>query len=54
MEPDRAAAVVADALARPELLHDVGARGRAWVRSECAPAVVVSRMDGFYERALAA
>jgi glycosyltransferase involved in cell wall biosynthesis len=54
MEPDRAAAVVADVLARPELLNEVGARGRAWVRSECAPAAVVSRMDGFYERALAA
>jgi glycosyltransferase involved in cell wall biosynthesis len=54
MEPDRAAAVVAHALARPDLLNDVGARGRAWVRSECAPAAVVSRMDGFYERALAA
>jgi glycosyltransferase involved in cell wall biosynthesis len=54
MEPDRAAAVVADALARPDLLNDVGARGRAWVRSECAPEAVVKRMDGFYERALAA
>jgi glycosyltransferase involved in cell wall biosynthesis len=53
MEPDRAAAVVADALARPDLLNEVGARGRAWVRSECAPGAVVKRMDGFYERALA-
>jgi glycosyltransferase involved in cell wall biosynthesis len=53
MEPERAAAVVADALARPDLLCDVGARGRAWVRSECAPQAVVERMDGFYERALA-
>jgi glycosyltransferase involved in cell wall biosynthesis len=53
MEPERAAAVVADALARPGLLSDVGARGRAWVRSECAPEAVVKRMDGFYERALA-
>jgi glycosyltransferase involved in cell wall biosynthesis len=53
MEPRRAAAVVADALARPDLLNDVGARGRAWVRSECAPDVVVDRMDGMYERALA-
>src|ERR671937_1490127 len=53
MEPDRAAAVVAHALARPDLLNDVGARGRAWVRSECAAAAVVNRMDGFYERALA-
>ena len=53
MEPERAAAVVADALARPDLLCDVGARGRAWVRSECAPESVVKRMDGFYERALA-
>ena len=53
MEPDRAAAVVADALARPDLLNDVGERGRAWVRSECAPDAVVKRMDGFYERALA-
>ena len=53
MEPERAAAVVADALARPDLLSDVGARGRAWVRSECAPEAVVRRMDGFYERALA-
>src|ERR671935_253075 len=54
MEPHRAAAVVADALARPDLLNDVGARGRAWVRSECAPDAVVKRMDSFYERALAA
>jgi glycosyltransferase involved in cell wall biosynthesis len=53
MEPERAAAVVAEALARPELLTDVGERGRAWVRSECARDVVVKRMDGFYERALA-
>jgi glycosyltransferase involved in cell wall biosynthesis len=53
MEPERAAAVVADALGRPGLLNDVGARGRAWVRSECAPEAVVKRMDGFYERALA-
>ena len=53
MEPDRAAAVVADALARPDLLSDVGERGRAWVRSECAQEAVVKRMDGFYERALA-
>ena len=53
MEPDRAAAIVADALARPDLLNDVGARGRAWVRSECAAESVVKRMDGFYERALA-
>jgi glycosyltransferase involved in cell wall biosynthesis len=53
MEPERAAAVVAEALARPGLLNDVGARGRAWVRSECAPEAVVNRMDGFYERALA-
>ena len=53
MEPDRAAAVVADALARPDLLSDVGARGRVWVRSECAPEAVVPRMDALYERALA-
>ena len=53
MEPDRAAAVVAGALARPDLLKDVGARGRAWVRSECAPDAVVNRMDDLYERALA-
>src|SRR5207248_10565975 len=53
MEPDRAAAVVADALARPDLLSDVGERGRAWVRSECAREAGVKRMDGFYERALA-
>jgi glycogen synthase len=53
MEPDRAAGVVADALARPDLLNAVGERGRAWVRSECAPDAVVKRMDGFYERALA-
>ena len=53
MEPHRAAAVVADALARPDLLNDVGARGRAWVRSECAAEAVVKRMDDFYERALA-
>jgi glycosyltransferase involved in cell wall biosynthesis len=53
MEPTRAAGVVTDALARPDLLEDVGARGRAWVRSECAPETVVKRMDGFYDRALA-
>jgi glycosyltransferase involved in cell wall biosynthesis len=53
MEPDRAAAIVADALARPDLLSDVGERGRAWVRTECAPDAVVERMNGFYERALA-
>jgi glycosyltransferase involved in cell wall biosynthesis len=53
MEPERAAAVVADALGRPDLLSDVGERGRAWVRSKCAPEAVVKRMDGFYERALA-
>jgi glycosyltransferase involved in cell wall biosynthesis len=53
MEPERAAAVVADALARPSLLNDIGARGRAWVRSEYAPEAVVKRMDDFYERALA-
>jgi hypothetical protein len=40
-------------LGRPEQLAEVGARGRAWVRSECAPEAVVDRMDGFYERALA-
>jgi glycosyltransferase involved in cell wall biosynthesis len=53
MDPDRAAAVVADALARPDLLNKVGARGRAWVRTECAPNAVLKRMDSFYERALA-
>lgn len=53
MDPAAAAEVVADALARPDLLSDVGARGRAWVRSECAPEAVVARMDAFYERALA-
>jgi glycosyltransferase involved in cell wall biosynthesis len=53
MEPGHAATVVADALARPEQLNDVGARGRAWVQSEYAPDAVVKRMDGFYERALA-
>jgi glycosyltransferase involved in cell wall biosynthesis len=53
MDPAAAAEVVADALARPDLLTDVAARGREWVRSECAPEAVVERMDGFYERALA-
>ena len=53
MEPERAAVVVADALSRPDLLSEVAARGRAWVRSECAADAVVDRMDGFYERALA-
>jgi glycosyltransferase involved in cell wall biosynthesis len=53
MDPERAAAVVADALGRPDLLSDVAARGRAWARSECVPEAVVKQMDGFYERALA-
>jgi glycosyltransferase involved in cell wall biosynthesis len=52
MDPTAAAAVVADVLGQPDLLKEVGLRGRAWVRSECAPDVVVERMDSFYERAV--
>jgi glycosyltransferase involved in cell wall biosynthesis len=52
MDPAAAASVVANALASPALLREIGVRGRAWVRSECAPDAVVTRMDRFYERAL--
>lgn len=54
MDPVAAAAVVAAALRRPQVLREVGERGRQWVQSECAAAAVAARMERLYATAVAA
>jgi mannosyltransferase len=54
MDPERAAARVAERLRAPDVVARLGEGGRAWAKAATEPQAVAAQMTAFYEKAACA